>query len=110
MIKIGLLMIVGGAGMFTMFATFRCITFLTVPTLVTYPGRVFLNALMVQNILEGRYFAQLSYRLQSYPIQNFIFVIRRRLFSYEIKISTAAYMYDRVLNLMSAKCLVLQFD
>lgn len=56
MIKIGLLMIVGGAGMFTMFATFRCITFLTVPTLVTYPGRLFLNALMVQNVLEGDFF------------------------------------------------------
>jgi hypothetical protein len=53
MIKIGLLIIVGGAGMFTLFATFRCITFLSVPTLVTYPGRLFLNALMIQNVLEG---------------------------------------------------------
>lgn len=53
LIKIGLVFIVGGAGMFTLFPAFRCITFLTVPTLTTHPGRVFLNAMMAQSILEG---------------------------------------------------------
>ena len=61
MIKIGLLMIIGGASMFTMFATFRCITFLTVPTLSTYPGRLFLNAVMIQNILEGNQLSVFKY-------------------------------------------------
>jgi hypothetical protein len=55
MVKYGLVFIFGSASLFTLFVTFRCIAFLTIPTLCTHPGRLFINAILVQQIISGTY-------------------------------------------------------